>query len=358
MQLPTPSNPKINDEKSGTPLSFDLCNRMNQSSTTPKSYFPKTRIKPSLKSRVRQFLSFLLIGVAPGLVWMFIPSRAPGDSATQAASARWREQASTLGAKLLQTHNAEAEKAKERIHAIVTAAKQDAPAMAGQAAAPFLGFKPTANHVWMLAWDKVRGTDNFPRHVASVCKPAIEWQAGTVGKIGFELERLEQCLGAADNGFRRELVDFSGNAEEVLKALELDVEGFGKMLEAQKHLTLEVAGASAAVALEVVFIRTTIETIRVVAAAAIRRMTRAAAAAGTSLVIDGPLPFGDIVGAFIVVGGTVWTIHDVHSAAKAMGQLRPTIEKQLQASLEKIEHDAIERINASTAAHAAVARVH
>lgn len=336
---------------SGTNADVALDTPMNQSSTTPKSYFPKTRIKPSLKSRVRQFLSFLLIGVAPGLVWMFIPSRAPE------ASAQWREQASALGLKLLETHNAEAEKAKERIHAIVTAARQEAPALAGQAAAPFLGFKPTANHVWMIAWDKVRGTDNFPKHVASVCKPAIEWQAGTAAKIGFELERLEQCLGAADNGFRRAVVDFSGNAQEVSQALELDAEGFGKMLEAQKHLTFEVAGASVAVVIEALFIRTTIETIRVVAAAAIRRMTQAAAAAGTSVMADGPLPFGDILGAFIAVGGTVWTLHDVHSAAKAMGQLKPTMEKQLNASLEKLEHDAFERINATTAAHAAVARI-
>ena len=129
------------------------------------------------------------------------------------------------------------------------------------------------------------------------------------------------------------------------------------MLEAQRRLTVEVMGASMAAFIEALFIRTTIEMICNVAGVAIVRLTQTATMAGMSAVADGPLPIGDVIGAIIAVGGTVWTVCDIYQAAHAMIQLEPTMDRLLQASLQKLEQDAFQRINAATAAHAAVARI-
>jgi hypothetical protein len=116
-------------------------------------------------------------------------------------------------------------------------------------------------------------------------------------------------------------------------------------------------GASMAAFIEALFIRTTIETIWSVAGVAIGRLSQSAALAGACAFADGPLPIGDLVGAVIAVGGTVWTLRDIHQSAHAMRQLEPTMNDLLQASLQKLEQDAFARINATTTAHAAVARI-
>jgi hypothetical protein len=303
------------------------------------------------KMKLTTMACLLCIGLAPAIVWLH---HRPSAQETE----RWRKEAAVLSEKLLATHHAEANRTRERIHAIIVAAQPETPRVAAQVTVPFLGFRPTAQNVWMVACDKVRGTHHFQEHVIAADQPALAWQAEVRGRMAAELAQLEQRMGAADNGFRQAVLDFSKQAGAAAPVLELDEEGFRKMLEAQKHLTAEVLGASMAAFIEALFIRTTIETICHVAGVAIGRLSQSAALAGACAFADGPLPIGDIIGVVIAVGGSVWTIYEIRQAAQAMSQLQPTMDQALQASLQKLEEDAFQRINATTVAHAAVAQIH
>ena len=311
--------------------------------------------RPSTRSRARLAVACTIMALLALTTWVF--NQPQRRQTAEPASQAWRAEAARLGSALLVEHASEAEKTRARIAARFASADGDAQALSGQAAAPFLGFKNTARNVWMLAWDKVRGTRNFQAVAMASLRPAVEWEAKTAGSVSFDLEQLQETLAAADNRFRATVVAFGGTGGEASGRLELDEKSFSQMLAHQQQLTMEVAGASVAAALETALIGTTIQSVRTLAAAAIARLTGTVAAAGTSAVADGPLPIGDIVGAIIAVGGTVWTIWDIRNAARAMAQLQPKIQAQLRADLKRLEQSALARIDAMTAAHATVAHL-
>lgn len=269
----------------------------------------------------------------------------------------WQEQVAGLRSTLVSEHSGAAEKASQRIRTLVSNVQKDAPNQAANAAAPFLGFRNTAGNVWMMTCDKVRGTSHLQDRATLALRPALRSQSDLVAKISSELQELEYTLCESDNRYRKQVLAFGAMAGLSPGELTLDDKSFQEMLQTQQRATLEVAGASVATAIEVALIRSTVESFRVLASVAIGRLSGTAVAAGTAAVADGPLPIGDVVGAIIAVGGSAWTIWDIRKAAEAMHNLQPTIQRQILAGSQKLEREALNRVEAMVAAHASVAKL-
>ena len=308
-------------------------------------------------AKCKSSLGRIVIAIICAAVMAAIGIRLQPSRSDLAKSAAWREQVSGLRSALLGQHSVEAEKTVARIRTLVRNAEKNAPRQATQASAPFLGFRNTAGNVWMVAWDKGRGTHHFQDRAVEALQPALCGQAELAWKIAAELKELDYTMSAADNRFRQQVLQLGAKAGFPPSELTLDDKAFQEMLQTQRHATVQVAGASVATAMELVLIRSTVESFRALASAAIARLSGTAASAGTAAVADGPLPIGDIVGAIIAIGGSAWTIWDIRHAAEEMHKLQPTIQAQILAAARKLEQDALRRVETMTAAHATVAKI-
>ena len=76
--------------------------------------------------------------------------------------------------------------------------------------------------------------------------------------------------------------------------------------------------ATAGLAIEGFFIRATLESCLAVAGRCAPQLAATLGASATCAAADGPLPIGDIIGAALAVGGTVWCCHDIYKAHKAL----------------------------------------
>ena len=83
-----------------------------------------------------------------------------------------------------------------------------------------------------------------------------------------------------------------------------------------------VSGAFAAggLALEAVFIQSTLASMRVVLGAVIGRLAKSYGGGAACAVADGPLPIGDLIGFALAVGGTVCSISDLREAKRQFPQ--------------------------------------
>ncbi len=75
------------------------------------------------------------------------------------------------------------------------------------------------------------------------------------------------------------------------------------------------------------FAKPTLFTIRKIFTRAINVVLRSSIAGGTVSVADGPLPFGDVLGVALEVGGLSWAAYEIYDAQT---NLKPALEKQLQ----------------------------
>ena len=76
--------------------------------------------------------------------------------------------------------------------------------------------------------------------------------------------------------------------------------------------------ATAGLAIEGLFIRATLESCLAVAGRCAPQLAATLGTSATCAAADGPLPIGDIIGAALAVGGTVWCCHDIYKAHKAL----------------------------------------
>ena len=320
-------------------------------------YFAPMNKGPSIKAGYHRAMvaAVIVIGFIPVkvAVSMLAPS-APVDATVEVLS---RKRAAQLGAVLLREHDVEAEKTAQRIRALVSDAQKDAPKQAAQATAPFLGFQNTAGNVWMLTCDKVRGSHHLEDRATLALRPALRSHAELAAKICSELQQLEYTMCESDNRYRKQVLAVGAKAGISPGKLTMDDQSFQAMLQTQRRTTLEVAGASVATAIELVLIRSTVESFQVLAAVAIGRLSGTATVAATAAVADGPFPVGDVVGGIIAVGGSAWTIWDIRKATEAMHNLQPTIQRQILAGAQKLGQEALNRVEAMGAAHASVAKL-
>ena len=83
--------------------------------------------------------------------------------------------------------------------------------------------------------------------------------------------------------------------------------------------------------MEVLFIRSTYKCIRSATASIVARLSASWTTCGISSAIDGPLPIGDIIGALIAAGGTIWSAYDIYQVTNV---LPARLERQISTMSE------------------------
>ena len=100
--------------------------------------------------------------------------------------------------------------------------------------------------------------------------------------------------------------------------------------------------ATAGLAIEGFFIRATLESCLAVAGRCAPQLTATLGASATCAAADGPLPIGDIIGAALAVGGTVWCCHDIYKAHKALpANMTAALETAVAATVAQCRQEAM-----------------
>ena len=98
---------------------------------------------------------------------------------------------------------------------------------------------------------------------------------------------------------------------------DVDSKAFREALrEVSRDTAVSAAFATGSLALEAVFIRSTLASMRVVLGAVIGRLAKSYGGGAACAVADGPLPIGDIIGAALAIGGTICSISDLQEAKR------------------------------------------
>ena len=93
-----------------------------------------------------------------------------------------------------------------------------------------------------------------------------------------------------------------------------------ELLESGRDNAKAAAYAAGGLALEAVFIRSTLASLRSVLGAIVGKLASAYGSGAACAAADGPLPIGDIIGVGLAVGGTIWSIDDLCHAQKQLSR--------------------------------------
>jgi hypothetical protein len=100
---------------------------------------------------------------------------------------------------------------------------------------------------------------------------------------------------------------------------EVDESAISKeLLESGRSNAKAAAYAAGGLALEAVFIRSTLASLNSVLGAIAVRLSSAYGGGAACAVADGPLPIGDIIGLVLATGGTIWSISDLCEVKKQL----------------------------------------
>ena len=118
--------------------------------------------------------------------------------------------------------------------------------------------------------------------------------------------------------------------DESFKALLVDG---GDCIEKSKRALAggQIVAAISAV-VEATCIRFTVSTVANILGKAAARIAGSAAVGAGAALVDGPFPFGDVVGGVVVLGTTAWSIRDIYKASK-------TLPAELQKTLRTVVDD-------------------
>ena len=219
------------------------------------------------------------------------------------------------------------------------------------------GFKCCVSLAYKMAYDKAKGTTRTEDAISPVIKEKIvdeikkavvvytRWTADFQKEIATEEAAFAADLAVKSKSFESTLTSFS---EE--NAISLAVDTFVR--DIQDH-AYKAAGASASLVLEAAMIKTSYAAIKnvvvrlasVALSSAVKRAGTSLAASGTAVVVDGPLPFGDIIGAILTVGGLSWAAYDIYDVTKTMpDEMRTTIQQSISQTRMELEKSAIENL--------------
>ena len=221
------------------------------------------------------------------------------------------------------------------------------------------GFKCCVSLAYKMAYDKVKGTTRTEDAISPMVKEKIvdeiekavvvytRWTADFQKEIATEEAAFAADLAVKSKSFESAIAVFS---EENAKSVSLAVDVFAR--DIQDH-AYKAAEATASLALEAVMIKTAYAAIKnvvvrlagVALSSAVKRAGTSLTAGGTAVVIDGPLPIGDIIGALFTVGGLSWAACDIYGVTKTMpDEMRATIQQSISQTRMELEKSAIENL--------------
>ncbi len=93
-----------------------------------------------------------------------------------------------------------------------------------------------------------------------------------------------------------------------------------ELLEAGRGNAKAAAYAAGGLALEAVFIRSTLASLNSVLGAIAAKLSSALGGGAACAAADGPLPIGDLIGVALAAGGTIWSISDLCKVRERLSQ--------------------------------------
>lgn len=139
----------------------------------------------------------------------------------------------------------------------------------------------------------------------------------------------------------------SGIDEKILQKIEtIHTHNVENIRDAANSASNAFAGAT----IELAFFNTTKNSVKAILKwafkTAVKRAGTTAAASGTAVVADGPLPICDIIGIVIAIGGAAWTAYDIN---EAYSQIRHELPQSLRSGIDETiraaEESAFKRID-------------
>lgn len=217
------------------------------------------------------------------------------------------------------------------------------------------GFGVCVSLAHKMGYDKIKGTSRTEEAIRPVLQEHLVTPLSeAIATYATALERYQETLIRERGALHRDLMAACKELEALTQGLDaLSPEALSRAeaaigdMEGQfREIAEETALMSVAVPAEVLLIKTTAQAftqlfvgfLRPLFAKAIARLGTSAVAAGTSSLVDGPLPFGEIVGAAIFVGGSAWTGWDIYRITKAMPK---TIRNNMHATIDNVRDDLI-----------------
>ena len=155
---------------------------------------------------------------------------------------------------------------------------------------------------WLIAKDKATGKHEAEEYLSKHIRPVVS-----------NCEQAAQIYGISLN---------SSEFAKVMKEIGAD------------HLKAS-AYPLGSLGIEAVMLRSTLASVSKVCGGVIARMTGCVAGGTAAAVADGPLPIGDIFAVALTVGGTAWSIYDLHKLSK---QLPKDLENTLLNSIDNCRY--------------------
>ena len=230
-------------------------------------------------------------------------------------------------------------------------AKRNVPEVVGS----LTSWEATFRLCRVLVKDKLNGTGETAALLDAVLqKPVIN--PCIQGNTAFEsmAETFLRSLSKQDKALAREL---SGK----LSIDPIPLECFSRNIGSAEGAALKTAAASGfsigSIAVEAVFLPSTVACVQSVLEASLARAGGSAAIGSVCAVSDGPFPIGDAVGAILAAGGGIWAGYDLYQARIRMplelgSQLNSAIENYRQKSYKaartraRTVYDALRKRNA------------
>lgn len=226
---------------------------------------------------------------------------------------------------------------RNAIAGILAEARKEVSSKADVATQPFRGFGNASSCAATGAKDKLCGGQELQNHIRRSLEPATGLLHSTREKILVEIATTRQNSMARANDYRKETLQFARDAGMDPTLIDMKLPAIGEMAKRLDHAIDKTLSAEIGVSLELIFIKPTIKILMKVLGRAIATAAGTASAAGTACIADGPLPIGDIIGGTIVLGGSVWTAHDIWQAVDENNRLPGKIEAMLNAQLSGLD---------------------
>lgn len=219
----------------------------------------------------------------------------------------------------------------------------------------FTSFKVCTKLAWKLAKDSICDDSH---EVQDAIQPIVEpniirpCMAG-FGEASHRLRLCQQKLQASGNQLSSDLIQQAGMMrgddsfdDKVLGDFNDNMEKVNATAMQQATTTM---GLVVGAAIDVLCIRSTISTIKVVVGWIAARMVSSAGTATVMAAADGPLPIGDIVGAGLMVLSTAWAGYDLYQVTYTLPEqmrtelintietTRKEVKKELRRKVEEME---------------------
>lgn len=189
-----------------------------------------------------------------------------------------------------------------------------------------------------LVWDRLTGKASTEQKVKNDIEDRfygsiVEARTRMIDRVrtfARELEGVRTRFGRPDVVGGSCLSDDASSFADLLDAVSDNI-------DAVKNTTLcEQNEADFTLVVETVMIRETVAAVATLLEAIVAREAVAVGTAGAASAADGPLPFGECVGAIAVVGMSAWSGWDIYKVVKVLPrELTQTLEKSVDACAEK-----------------------